>query len=440
MRCDGSVVVTEPKPVTPAVPAGSLGRVAIVGASLGGLSTASGLRASGFDGEIVMIEAETELPHDRPPLSKQVLTGEWTLERASQPDSARVEDLTVDLRLGRRAVELDVAAQTLVLDDGSLVSADAVVIATGSAARRPPIPGIDRPGVHVLRTGADAAALRAGLAATPKRVVIVGAGFIGLEVAGSARALGLPVTVIEAFETPAGRVLPPAVGAALADAAIAAGVDLRTETAVEALVGTAEEGADDGDVEAPVAGARLADGTVLAADLVLVAVGAVPATDWLIDTPGITLDNGVLADATAMAAPGVAVVGDTARWWHRRAGEYVRVEHWDNAIEMGRYVGARLMAGDDTDPEDYAPVPWLWSDQFGGKFQLAGHVRPDDDLTWIEGTPQDGAWVAVTHDGTEVKAVMGYNRNAKVMRTRMKMAGPLGLRLADMIDEKAATR
>ena len=101
------------------------------------------------------------------------------------------------------------------------------------------------------------------------------------------------------------------------------------------------------------------------------------------------------------------------------------------------YVGARLMAGDDTDPEDYAPVPWLWSNQFGGKFQLAGHVRPDDDLTWIEGTPQDGAWVAVTHDGTEVKAVMGYNRNAKVMRTRMKMAGPLGLRLADMIDEKA---
>ena len=292
--------------------------MSIVGASLSGLSTASGLRDHGFDGEIVMIEAEAGLPPAR------------------QPGSDSPEDLDVDLRFGRRAVRLDVATRTLSLDDDGIVSADAVVLATGSVARRPPIPGIDRPGVHVLRTGADAAALRAGLAATPKRVLIVGAGFIGLEVAGSARELGLPVTVVEAFSTPASRVLPPAVGMALAEAAIAAGVDLRTDTAVQALVGLGIEGAASGDADTPVAGARLSDGTMLAADLVLVAVGAAPATGWLTDTPGITLDDGVLADATCMAAPGIAVVGDLARWWHQGTGAFVRVEHWDNAIEMLR--------------------------------------------------------------------------------------------------------
>lgn len=384
-----------------------------------------------------MIEGEADLPPDRPPLSKQVLTGEWELERARQPGSDALDALDVDLRFGRRAVRLDVATRTLSLDDDAIVSADAVVLATGSTARRPPIPGIDRAGVHVLRTGADAAALRAGLAVAPKRVLIVGAGFIGLEVAGSARKLGLPVTVVEAFSTPASRVLPPAVGMALAEAAIAAGVDLRTDTSVEALVGAGGddvEGGDSaqgGDADAPVAGARLSDGTVLAADLVLVAVGAAPASGWLSDTPGIDLDDGVLADATAMAAPGVAVVGDLARWWHRGAGGFVRVEHWDNAIEMGRYVGARLMARDDAEP--YTPVPWMWSNQFGAKFQLAGHVSPDDALTWIDGTPEDRAWVGVTHDGTTVKSVMGYNRNPKVMRIRMRMDGPDGLALVDLL-------
>jgi len=421
----------EPRPVTPAVSGGDLARVAIVGASLGGMSTASGLRGHGFDGEIVMFEAEAELPPDRPPLSKQVLTGEWPLERARQPGSATLDELGVDLRFGRRAVRLDVATRTLTLDDHETVSADAVVLATGSAARRPPIPGIDRPGVHLLRTGADAAALRAGLAATPQRVLIVGAGFIGLEVAGSARELGLPVTVVEAFATPASRVLPPAIGMALAAAAVDAGVDLRTDTSVEALLGPGVEGAAGGDGDAPVAGALLSDGTTLAADLVLVAVGAAPASGWLSDTPGIDLDDGVLADATAMAAPGVAVVGDLARWWHRGAGGFVRVEHWDNAIEMGRYVGARLMAGDDAEP--YTPVPWMWSNQFGAKFQLAGHVSPDDALTWIDGTPEDRAWVGVTHDGTTVKSVMGYNRNPKVMRIRMRMDGPDGLALVDLL-------
>ena len=386
-----------------------------------------------------MIEGEADLPPDRPPLSKQVLTGEWELERARQPGSDALDALDVDLRFGRRAVRLDVATRTLSLDDDAIVSADAVVLATGSTARRPPIPGIDRAGVHVLRTGADAAALRAGLAVAPKRVLIVGAGFIGLEVAGSARKLGLPVTVVEAFSTPASRVLPPAVGMALAEAAIAAGVDLRTDTSVEALVGAGGddvEGGDSaqgGDADAPVAGARLSDGTVLAADLVLVAVGAAPNSGWLSDTPGITLDDGVLADATCMAAPGIAVAGDLARWWHQGTGAFVRVEHWDNAIEMGRYVGARLMAGDRAGVEAYSPVPWLWSDQFGSKFQLAGHVSPDDALTWVDGTPEDRAWVGVTHDGTMVKAVIGYNRNAKVMRTRMRMDRPDGLTLVDAL-------
>ncbi|MCB1026143.1 MAG: FAD-dependent oxidoreductase, partial [Microthrixaceae bacterium] len=386
-------------------------------------------------GEVVVVEAEAQLPNDRPPLSKQVITGEWPLERARQPEASSVDDLALDLRLGRRAIHLDVPTRTLTLDDATTVAADAVVLACGSAAKRPPIPGIDRPGVHTLRNGADAAALRAGLAASPTRVLIVGAGFIGLEVASSARELELAVTVVEAFATPAGRILPAEVGAGLAKAAIAAGVDLRCEVAVEALLGTGYGPDGDGVDDAPVAAARLADGTVIEADLVLVAVGAAPSVGWLADTPGIDVNDGVVTDATCLAAPGIAVVGDAARWWHRRWEAFARVEHWDNAMEMGRYVGGRLLAGvaGDAEVEPYVPVPWLWSNQFGGKFQLAGQVRADDRLAWIDGTPEDGAWVGVTHDGTAVRSVIGYNRNPKVMRMRMMMDRPDGLPLGEAV-------
>ncbi|MEZ5373849.1 MAG: FAD-dependent oxidoreductase [Microthrixaceae bacterium] len=199
--------MTEPNPIRPAVPGGSMRRVAIVGASLGGLATAAALRDKGFDGEVVVVEAEAQLPNDRPPLSKQVITGEWPLERARQPEASSVDDLALDLRLGRRAIHLDVPTRTLTLDDATTVAADAVVLACGSAAKRPPIPVIDRPGFTPCET---APTLRpcAGLAASPTRVLIVGAGFIGLEVASSARELELAVTVVEAFATPAGRILP----------------------------------------------------------------------------------------------------------------------------------------------------------------------------------------------------------------------------------------
>ncbi|MEZ5383415.1 MAG: FAD-dependent oxidoreductase [Microthrixaceae bacterium] len=416
--------------MTPSRPVDANSRVAIVGASLGGLATAAGLRERGYEGEVVVVEGERLLPPNRPPLSKEVLTGERTLDESPQPEAANLEALRLDLRLGVRATALDVEQRVLTTEDGATIDSDAVVLAAGSEPRRPPIPGASRPGVHVLRTAADAMGLRAELAEGPARVLVVGAGFIGLEVASSARSLGIEVTVVEAFATPASRVLPAEAGAALAKVALAAGVDLRTELSVTELLGaTGSAGAAE---DAPVAAARLSDGSTVEASVVLLAVGAAPVTDWLANTPGLTVDDGVVADATCLAAPGVAVVGDVARWWHEGYREHIRVEHWDNAIEMGRYVAGRLLSGDDVAP--YTPVPWFWSHQFGAKFQLTGRVRPGDRLAFVDGTPDDAAWVAVSHDGNRVFAALGMNRNPKVMRLRMRMDSPGGLSLAEAVD------
>src|SRR5918996_5671289 len=255
------------------------GRVVVVGASLAGLSALEALRQEGYEGELIAVGAEAALHYDRPPLSKQVLQGQWEPEKANLRDEEQYDALGVTWHLGRRATALDVSARTVTLDDGEPLAYDGLVIATGATPRW--LPGSQElAGIHVLRTLDECLALRAELE-TASRLCVVGAGFIGAEVAASARVLGVDVTVLEALPAPLARAFPAELGAACAALHLDQGVDLRTAVGVEGFEGT-------GRVER----VQLAGGGSVAADVVVVGVGVAPATDWL-ESSGLELRNGV---------------------------------------------------------------------------------------------------------------------------------------------------
>ena len=376
--------------------------VAIVGASLAGLNAAEALRREGFDGPVTLIGAENHLPYDRPPLSKQVLAGEWEPERAALTDPEELADDGIEARLGVRATALDLAARELTLDTGETVAFDGLVIATGARCRT--IGGTEAlEGVHVLRSLDDCLALRADFEATPRRVVVVGAGFIGAEVAATARGRGLEVTVVEALPTPLSRVLGDEMGQVCAEVHRDHGVDLRTGVGVSAVSGG-------GRVEQ----VTLSDGSTVDADVVVVGVGVIPNTEWL-DGSGLRVDDGVVCDATCLAAEGVTAAGDVARWPNRLFGETMRVEHWDNAAQQGSHAARRLI-DDSTLP--FTPVPWFWSDQYDRKIQLAGRVRPDDDVRVVTGSVAERRFAAIYGRAGQITGVLGFNRPRHVMRYR----------------------
>ncbi len=391
-------------------------RVVIVGASLAGLQAAQTMRRSGFEGEIVMVGAESHYPYDRPPLSKQFLAGAWdeaklTLRGAVDPTE---HDLT--WMLGHPATGLDLANREVAIGD-ERIAYDGLILATGATPRT--LPGVDLEGVHVLRTLDDARSLRSDLAqgevVQPRRVCVIGAGFIGAEVAATAQQLGHQVTMIEAAEAPLARVLDLETGMAIADLHRSNGVDVRLEVGVEEIHG------EDGRVDRVVLG----DGTAIASDVVVIGIGVVPSTDWLTDS-GLELDNGIVCDSTCMAAPRVVVAGDVARWPNQRYGnKMMRVEQWDNAIEQGAYVGKRLLAcldqtdPDQTDPdlEPYTPVPWFWSDQFDRKIQLAG--VPSNTAELVHGTLEERRFVQVYSDEDGVfTGAVAWNRPRHAIKAR----------------------
>jgi NADPH-dependent 2,4-dienoyl-CoA reductase/sulfur reductase-like enzyme len=386
--------------------------VTVVGASLAGLSTARALRAQGYDGELVVVGDEPHLPYDRPPLSKAFLTG-----AASADDLALLGEqdaaLEVDWRLGVRAVGLDAATRTVTLADGTSTTSDAVVLATGSRARR--LPGTDElAGVHVLRTLDDAVALRAALAVGGP-LVVVGAGFIGAEVASSARALGVDVTVVEAQDTPLCAQLGDEMGAAVARLHAAHGVRLRTGVGVARLVGTDR-------VEA----VELVDGTVLPAGTVVVGIGATPNVEWLAGS-GLDVEGGVLTDAAcATAVPGVVAVGDCARSYDIHTGRHARAEHWTHALQQPASAAATLLGR----PAPYTGVPYFWSEQYGLQVQLAGTPAVGDTLGVVHGTLDEPSFVVTYERGGELVAVLGVGAGGAFARWRRTLRTAAAARLA----------
>ena len=259
-------------------------------------------------------------------------------------------------------------------------------------------------GVHTLRTLDDAIAIRSAFEAKPSRVVVIGAGFIGAEVAATARELGLEVTMIEMAEAPFERSLGAEMGQVLADVHRDHGVDLRLGVGCQEIVG--------GD---KVESVTLTDGTSLDADVVVVGIGVIPNIEWL-EGSGLSLGNGVVCDETSLAAPGIVAAGDVAEWPNGHFGDVMRVEHWDNAITQGVHAAKRLLHGESVGP--YEPVPWFWSDQYDRKIQLAGRTTGFDEFAIVDGDIESRRFAAIYGRAGTLVAVLGFNRPRHVMRYR----------------------
>ncbi|AKJ15335.1 pyridine nucleotide-disulfide oxidoreductase [Streptomyces incarnatus] len=378
----------------------------MVGASLAGLSAARSLRKRGYDGRLVVVGGELHRPYDRPPLSKEFLAG--AIGEADLALETDDEELDAEWLLGARATGLDRAERAVRLADGREIRADGVVIATGAAART--LPGTEGlAGVHVLRTLDDARALRDDLA-RGGRLVVIGGGFVGAEVASTAYTLGLDVTVVEAAPTPLAAPLGEAMGAVVSALHADHGVRLLCGVGVKGLSG-----------ERRVDAVLLEDGRSIPADTVVVGVGARPCVEWL-EGSGVALDNGVKCGADGRTSVAqVVAVGDCANWYDPRTGVHRRVEHWTGALERPDAAVAALLAHGATEPGVPRP-PYFWSDQYGVKIQFVGQAAGADSVTVEEGSADDRSFLAVYRRAGRPVAVLGMNQPRLFTRWRKQFA------------------
>ncbi|HTE60068.1 MAG TPA: FAD-dependent oxidoreductase [Solirubrobacteraceae bacterium] len=379
--------------------------IVIAGASLAGLRAAQAIRGAGHDGRVVVVGAEEHLPYTRPPLSKELLAGAQEAEHCALPS----EKVDVEWRLGTRATALDLARRELVLGDERLAY-EKLLIATGARPRHWPGDPIELDGVFMLRDLDDALALRAAFAERP-RLAVVGAGFIGCEVAATARKLGLDVTLIDVAPLPM-TALGRAVGERCAELHRAHGVDLRLGAGVDGFEGA-------GRLEA----VRLAGGARVAADVAVVALGAIPNTDWLADS-GLELQPGVVCDATLAArdAQDVFCAGDAAAWPHPMAdGALIRIEHWTNAAEQGAAAARNLLAAPD-ERTPYVAVPYFWSDQYDVKIQSVGLPARAERVTVLESSPDGERIVLGGERAGRLVAAIGFNAARRLAFYRGRLA------------------
>ncbi|HEY2315198.1 MAG TPA: FAD-dependent oxidoreductase [Streptosporangiaceae bacterium] len=334
----------------------------IVGASLGGAKAAEALRAAGFEGPVTLIGAESELPYERPPLSKGYLQGKAERETIYVHPRDWYADAGIDLRLGVRVTSIDPAAHEVTLADGSRAGYAKLLLTTGSAPRRLPVPGADLDGVHYLRTVGDCDRLK-GVLSDASRIAVIGAGWIGLEVAAAARDAGVDVTVLEAAELPLLRALGPEVGEVFATLHRDHGVDLRLSVQVAEITGAGGRAA----------GVRLADGSQIPADAVVVGVGITPNTE-LAQAAGLAVDNGIRVDAQLRSShPDIYAAGDVAHAFHPLWDRHIRLEHWANALHQPP-AAAQAMIGLDV---SYDRVPYFYTDQYDLGMEYSGYVEPD---------------------------------------------------------------
>jgi NADPH-dependent 2,4-dienoyl-CoA reductase/sulfur reductase-like enzyme len=386
------------------------GAIVIVGGGLAAARTAEQLRRSEYTGAITIISDEDHLPYDRPPLSKEVLRAET--DDVTLKPAEFYQDNNITLRLGSAVQSVDSAAKSVKLADGSEVAYDQLVIATGLVPKRiRSFP--DLPGIRVLRSYDESMALRAD-AGSARRAVVVGAGFIGCEVAASLRKLGVDVALVEPQPTPLASVLGETIGALVTRLHQAEGVDVRCGVGVTEVRGTDK-------VEQVVLG----DGTELDADLVVVGIGSHPAVEWL-DGSGIALDNGVVCDEVGRTnVADVWAIGDVASW-RTAVGDQVRVEHWSNVAEQARVLVPALL-GQEASP--VSSVPYFWSDQYDVKIQCLGEPEADDTVHVVE---DDGRKFLAFYerDGVLV-GVVGGGMPGKVMKVRSKIAA--GAPISDVL-------
>lgn len=368
-------------------------RIVIIGAGLAGAKGAEALRDQGFEGEVTLVGEEPHLPYERPPLSKSYLLGDTPFEEAFVHPADWYESNKVTLRLGTRAQAIDRNTRQVSLSDGSMLGYDALLLATGSSPRRPRLPGADAAGVHYLRTIEDAEALRA-LFGDGRTLAVVGAGWIGLEVAAAARHYGTRVVVVEMAEQPLAVAIGARLGAFYADVHREHGVDLRLG------VGVAEIRVRDGKAT----GLTLTDGAMVDADAVVVGVGAAP-NITLAESAGLAVDNGVLVDAALRTSdPAIFAVGDIANHLHPVLGTRVRVEHWANALNQPA-IAAAAMLGEDV---RYDNLPYFYSDQYDVGMEYIGHGAAGDPVVRGDTTKREfvAFWLSPT---STLQAVMAVN-------------------------------